>query len=202
METPHTISESMVRLKNSHSTLRNTLGLASEDVVGIRGVVRWNHNEFTFPTHRHEVMLFTDNRYNKTSHLTEFINETWLRCDSGWCSGNDLIQAGCTNILTVGSMCVQYERIRIAFLGDSLTRGNALHEVTRRGPVHVEGRGNFPLRIQEVARQFLERYKLWPRRYNCSTRMWNHRRRIRRHYHFRFGHDVDRRQIPDYARYQ
>lgn len=41
--------------------------------------------------------------------------------------------------------------LRIAFLGDSITRGNAIHEVNRRGPLHVQGRGNFPLRIQAMA---------------------------------------------------
>lgn len=150
METPHRVSESMVRLKNNYSALRNALRLTSNDVNDLRGIVRWNHNEFTFPTYRHEVMLFTNNLYDETSHLSEFVNEAWLRCDSGSCSTNDVRRAECNNIIT-GSMCPQYERIRIAFLGDSLTRGNALHEVTRRGPVHVDGRGNFPLRIQGVA---------------------------------------------------
>lgn len=150
LETPHRISESMVRLKKNDGTLRGALGLASEDVVGLRGIVRWNHNEFTFPTYRHEVMLFTNSRYNETSHLTDIVNETRLRCgSSGECSTNDLIRAGCNSMLT-GSTCPQHDRLRIAFLGDSLTRGNALHEVTRRGPVHVEGRGNFPLRIQRA----------------------------------------------------
>jgi len=149
LETPHRISESMVRLKTTHNALRSELGLTHDDVVDVRGVVRWNHNEFTFPTYRHEVMLFTDHAYNKTTRLTELANESWLRCKSGPCSAHELVAAECNPMFT-GASCRQSGRIRIAFLGDSLTRGNALHEASRRGPVHVQGRGNFPLRLQSV----------------------------------------------------
>lgn len=143
LESPPRISYSMVRVNEKNNALSKHLNVSKD----IQGIVRWNHREETFPNFRHELMVFTDGKFNETSRLEELVHEKWFSCDN-LCTSSLLHYAGCNSILPFDT-CERTARVRIAFLGDSLTRGDGTHENTSRGPSNVRNRGNFPIQLQE-----------------------------------------------------